>query len=413
MQSARLRWMRRFRSVSLLVVLAGIAGGGVAVGPAPSVAQELNSTAAPRADTGDPVPVAATTAAADNWALYRGDPLSSGVARGQLAEQLALRWKFAVPKGAFEGTAAIVDGVVYIGDLDGAVYALSLETGEKKWEYKVDSGFIAAPAVRKGLVYIGDYDGRFYCLEAGSGKLKWGFDTKAEIDASANFYQGNVLVGSQDATLYCLKSDTGELVWQHQIEDQIRCTPTVVEDRVFLAGCDGKLHIVDLTDGKTVAQVEIGAPTGVTPAVLGDRVYFGTENGDFFGINWRSAEVEWTFQSQVGAQAYRSSAAVQEGLVTVGARSKRVYGLDPKTGQELWSFAAKKRIDSSPVIVGERVFVGSADGRIYGLRAKDGGKVWEYEAGGGFTGSPAVADGCLVIASDDGVVYCFGGKNKT
>ena len=141
--------------------------------------------------------------------------------------------------------------------------------------------------------------------------------------------------------------------------------------------------------------------------------FAGSIEADFFGINWRKAEVEWTFQSELGTQAYRSSAAVSKDLVTVGARTKRVFGLDPVTGKQQWEFAAKQRIDSSPVIVGSRVFVGSADGRVYGLNAKDGSKAWEYEAGGGFTGSPAVAGGCLVIASDEGVVYCFGEKHKT
>jgi outer membrane protein assembly factor BamB len=87
-----------------------------------------------------------------------------------------------------------------------------------------------------------------------------------------------------------------------------------------------------------------------------------------------------------------------------------VLALDPKTGEELWSFATKQRIDSSPVIAGNRVFVGAADGRLYALDLKDGKQLWEYQATGGFTGSPAVADGKLVIATDRGVVYCFGEK---
>ena len=84
--------------------------------------------------------------------------------------------------------------------------------------------------------------------------------------------------------------------------------------------------------------------------------------------------------------------------------------VDPQTGEELWQYAAKQRVDSSPVIVGDRVFVGSADGRLYELDLKTGQQNWEYESGAGFPGSPAVAGGKLVIASDDGVVYCFGEK---
>jgi len=94
----------------------------------------------------------------------------------------------------------------------------------------------------------------------------------------------------------------------------------------------------------------------------------------------------------------------------VGGRNKRVHALNPKTGEELWSFAAKSRFDSSPVIVGDRVFAAAADGRLYALDLKSGKELWQYESGGGYTGSPAVADGRLVIANDDGVVYCFGEK---
>ena len=78
----------------------------------------------------------------------------------------------------------------------------------------------------------------------------------------------------------------------------------------------------------------------------------------------------------------------------------------------MWSFTAKRMVDSSPVIVGRRVFVGASDGRLYSLDLSSGAEIWRYEAGGGFTGSPAVAAGRLVIASDDGVVYCFGEKEK-
>ena len=136
-----------------------------------------------------------------NWPQFRGDPQSTGVARGTLPATLQLLWKFEVPKGAFEGTPAIVDGVVYLGDMDGEVYALKLATGEKIWEYKTESGFMASPAVFNGLLYIGDYDGRFYCLDTKDGSLKWGFETGAEIDSCANLFKNQILIGSQDAKL--------------------------------------------------------------------------------------------------------------------------------------------------------------------------------------------------------------------
>ena len=87
-----------------------------------------------------------------------------------------------------------------------------------------------------------------------------------------------------------------------------------------------------------------------------------------------------------------------------------MFALDPDSGEQLWEFPTKRNVDSSPVIVGERVFFGAGDGVIYALNVEDGKEQWKYEAGGGFIGSPAVADEKLFIASEDGVLYCFGEK---
>src|SRR5262245_4720153 len=347
---------------------------------------------------------------AKTWLLGRGGSLADGVAKTTLPDKPQLVWKVEIEKGAFDGTPVIADGVVYLGDMDGTVYAWKLADGEKIWARKFESGFIAAPALRCGLLYIGDIDGKFYALDIKTGEPKWSFAADSEIDNGANFWLENVLFGSQDANMYCLNADSGKLVWKLAIQDQIRCMPTVVGDRSFVAGCDSTLHIIDLTQGKEAAAVPIEAPTGVTPAVLGDNLYFGTEGGAFFAVNWKEAKVSWKAEDRTSSQPYRSAPAVQDGIVVVGSRSRRVVAFDPTTGNELWSFATKQRIDSSPVIAGNRVFVGAADGRLYGLDLKDGKELWEYQATGGFTGSPAVADGKLVIATDRGVVYCFGAK---
>ncbi len=67
-------------------------------------------------------------------------------------------------------------------------------------------------------------------------------------------------------------------------------------------------------------------------------------------------------------------------------------------------------MDSSPVIVGRRVYFGSSDGYLYALDFADGKKVWSFAAGAPITGSPAVGEGRLVIGAGDGGIYCFGAR---
>ncbi len=350
-----------------------------------------------------------------DWPLYRGNALAQGVSDEKLPDDLDLKWKLEIDNGAFEATPIVVDGTVYIGDLDGRVYALKLEDGSKVWTYEgnVDqlSGFMGSPAYRDGRIYVGDIDGVLHCLNAKDGKLIWKFEAGLEINGSVNFYQDKILIGSQDANLYCLNIEDGKLAWKVQIDDQIRCMPTVVSNRGFVAGCDSKLHVIDLDKGEAIGTVPIDGPTGSAPAVRDDVAYFGTESGSFFAIDWKDLKVVWQFQDERNRQQIRASAAVLPDRVLFGSFSKNLVSLDRETGEEQWTFKARGKINSSPVVAGNRVYFGSADSRVRAVDVETGKEVWQYEAKSGFPAGPAVSNGCLLIASERGTLYCFAQKN--
>jgi len=372
-----------------------------------SCAQNSTAPANPQSGTSSIKP----SAKPQQWPQFRGDELASGVAQSCLPDKLDVLWKYKVKDGAFDATPAIIDGVCYVPDLDGEWHALDIHTGDVKWTKKTEAfSFAASPAFRDGKLFVGDIDGIFYCYDL-KGKELWRFTAGAEISASATFYKDNVLFASQDATLYCLNQKTGKLAWKIEVQDQIQCSPTVVGDRSFVAGCDGHLHIMDLIAGKEVAAIEIDSPTGVTPAVMGDHVYFGTEAGEVFKINWKEATVGWRF-TEKRRREIRSSAAVTDKMVVVGSRSKNVYGIDPKTGLEIWKFTGRHGIESSPLIACDRVFIASNRGRLHLLDLMTGKEIWKKETGDSFSSSPAAVNGKLVITSGEGVVYCLGAPEK-
>ncbi len=103
---------------------------------------------------------------------------------------------------------------------------------------------------------------------------------------------------------------------------------------------------------------------------------------------------------------------MNEKYVIAGSQDKKLHCINRKTGDKVWSFTTKGHVDSSPVIVGDRVYVGSNDGNLYGINLADGAEVFKFrdEDGRPFSASPAVGEGCLVIGSESNVgnVYCFG-----
>ena len=67
-------------------------------------------------------------------------------------------------------TAAIRDGIVYIGDFSGFVHALDAKTGQVYWTHDMLAAVWASPLLADGKIYIGDEDGDVVVLAPGKQK---------------------------------------------------------------------------------------------------------------------------------------------------------------------------------------------------------------------------------------------------
>ena len=352
----------------------------------------------------------------DSWPIFRGNRKGTGKASTQLPKDLELLWTFKTDKDGVESTAAVVGDTVIVAGTDGKIYSIDRLTGKANWRYATGSIFMASPSVNQERIFIGDLDGTFYCLNY-KGELIWKFKTDGQITSAANFYQKYVIFGSEDQKLYCVHRDTGKLKWFYETRDQILSSPTIHNNLCFIAGCDQKLHIVDVGQGESISTIDIDGPTMVTPAVTNGFVYFGTENGTTYSVELANYRKRWSVTIDEHGNSIRSSPAMTEvdgiEIMVFGTRGKEVVGVDVKNGDVLWRYKTKSDVDSSPVIVGRRVFFATNRGRLVALDATDGTFLWDSKLGGSIVASPAVAMDCLIISNDRGEVFCLGKRNST
>ncbi len=343
---------------------------------------------------------------AKGWPMFRGNAACRGVATDPLPGQLSIRWKFEASE-PFLSSAAIVDESVYVGCDDEHLYAIDLGTGKIKWKYRAQSFVQSSPTVAGDLVLVGDDDGIFHAVDRQTGLGKWTYTTGAQIISSANVHGERAIFGSYDGFVYCLDLKSGKLLWKFETGGPVHGMLGIVDGLVLAAGCDEFLHVLRIADGKPERQVSMESVSGVSAAIAGDEVFIGTYGNQVRCINWKTGATKWVFEPEDRKFPFLSSAAVTSRAIILGGRDKRLWALDRKTGEVLWRYAAKGRIDSSPVVVGNRVFVGSSDGNLYGLDLRTGRELERFELGAPITASPAVGLGCLVIGNQDGVLYCF------
>ncbi|HEX7295498.1 MAG TPA: PQQ-binding-like beta-propeller repeat protein, partial [Pyrinomonadaceae bacterium] len=113
---------------------------------------------------------------------FHGDVARTGVySTPGPVELKGTRWTFKT-EGPIIGSPAIANGVVYIGSIDGNVYAVDQERGKQKWKFKTFASrqVTSTPTVAEGVVYFGAFDGILYAVDAETGTLKWTFVAEYE-----------------------------------------------------------------------------------------------------------------------------------------------------------------------------------------------------------------------------------------
>jgi hypothetical protein len=110
--------------------------------------------------------------------------------------------------GYVDSSPAVVGGTVYVGSLDGNVYALSANNGARIWEFTTGNGVGSSAAVVGGVVYIGSHDGSVYALNASTGAKVWSYATGNEIRSSPALVGGVLFVGSWSGDVYAIGSSS-------------------------------------------------------------------------------------------------------------------------------------------------------------------------------------------------------------
>ena len=194
-------------------------------------------------------------------------------------------------------------------------------------------GFTTAAAVRDGLVYIGDIDGNFFCLDAKTGEKKWAAKDRRRNRLGGQLLRRHVLFGSQDATLYCLDAKTGEERWKHQIGDQIRCSPTVIR-RSLLSGRLRWQAARHRSGQRRRNWLDRNRIPHRQHAGRGGRTdLFRHRRGHVFLRRLETAQSKCgTGKTRSAGLSIRTSAALTPEAVVFGGRDKIVHARNPKTG---------------------------------------------------------------------------------
>lgn len=325
--------------------------------------------------------------------MFRADAAHTGIYNAAGVPKFTkVKWKFKTGAAVYS-SPAVVDGTLYVGSNDHFLYAINLGDGSLKWKVETVTRITSSPAVVGGVVYLGNYTGRFYAFEAATGKLKWKFQTEGE-----RRYAGTHLHGSQPLA--------------EKMPDPFDfylSSPTVWDGKVYFGSGDGNVYALEAATGKMIWKFKTGDVVHASPAIVDGTLFIGSWDRYFYALDANSGKEKWRFKTgedpdmhnQVGIQ---SSAVVADGLVYFGCRDSNLYALDAKTGEKKWAFNNKGSwVIGTPIAKdGKLYFTTSDSGMFYGVDAKTGHQLFSLKFLWPMFSSPAIAGNTLYIGTHEG-----------
>jgi outer membrane protein assembly factor BamB/tRNA A-37 threonylcarbamoyl transferase component Bud32 len=110
----------------------------------------------------------------------------------------------------------------------------------------------------------------------------------------------------------------------------------------------------------------------------------------------------WTFRCE---DEIRGGAAIDNGILYVGAYDNNLYALNVTDGSFVWKFPTEGAVVGKPAFGDSNVLFGSKDKRLYAVNARTGRINWTYQTEGPIFSSPRVAEGYAFVGSDDGYLH--------
>lgn len=229
--------------------------------------------------------------------------------------------------GPSESSPVVVDGVVYVGDWAGRVWALDSHTGRTRWVTKLQGQVKGGVAISGRRLFVGDYSGHVSALSTRTGRVLWSSKAQPRFGSTGTFYAtpavayGRVYVGATDGKMYSFGAATGKLRWSTSTGGYVYSSAAVWRERVFVGSYSHTFYCLDAATGAVRWTFQANGPISGSPTVIAGRVYFSTLAQRTYALDARNGRLLWSFPDG----KYSPVVADAERLYLVGYA--RIYAL--------------------------------------------------------------------------------------
>jgi outer membrane protein assembly factor BamB len=259
------------------------------------------------------------------------------------------------------------------------MYAIDKKSGRTRWTLGLPGQPCTAPGVDEKQVYVGTLDGSVYAFSLrkiqqlfeeqllpkySHETMVWRATTSKEITSPPIPFGRSVSYGSRDGSLYSVSTINRQLIYQVETNAPI-VAPVVSTGKVqYLASEDFTFFALNANNGRILWEFTSGLPIRKSPYVVGNDLYLTPDRGGMYCLEADEGVQRWwqpnlnSFQAVIGDAMFASD---QEGnLVRVARSSGAIAGSLP-----LRAYTIRVSNDRT-----DRIFMSTPNGIVIAMRKR-------------------------------------------
>ncbi|HEV2361455.1 MAG TPA: PQQ-binding-like beta-propeller repeat protein, partial [Acidimicrobiales bacterium] len=335
----------------------------------------------------------------------------------------------------------------------------------ESWHYNVGHPIETSPAIYDGVLYIADTAGHLYAFDSHNGVLLWTWTSPNGVAIDGSPYvdteRNQIIVGSSDGVVYAVAdagSKKGTTLWSKSVGSKIY-SPIELLGTVYVTAADGHVVAINASSGNQRWNVPLGSPVSSAPVLdpAGDAtstgaLVIGETSGTVVALNPATGAQLWAPVTLSGG-SITASGSIFGGVIYIGAGND-VYALSEATGAQSWVQTLGGAVNCTGAITNSitpggdtELIIGDGDGKMYALDTATGGTVnfttnfgssvvgvaavkgvaavetakgyvgtarsytdldtWRFHTAANLDTAPAIINGAVFVGGEDGNVYAF------
>jgi len=310
------------------------------------------------------------------------------------------------------------------------LYSIDSNTGEKKWEMKLDQEISELSQLNKNKIYIvTKFVMKFtetyknisiypilYCIDLDTNKILWklnDINISGVIESLNGSYVNGNIVYFKDDTMAYINGDTGKLIWEDKIKDLKQnlseAEISLIKNKIYHCTDEG-LVCINLDTHELIWKTNYLILSHFI--VSNDRIYADSRDNNFYCINRNNGTLIWKYniENDTGKERLGCSAPfLHKDKIYIGGdyANNYIFCLNSENGELIWKYKTGDIVTTSPYAINNQLYAASSDTYLYCLNSENGALVWKAEVGSLFS-SPVLKENKIFIGSlSKRCLYCL------